>query len=303
MKLLKFLGVFIILYFGFFFVSGMIRIIETLSFDIVYLEYTLIGLIVVLVIYYVVIPLISYMSIPSIHHLKAYLASDKYERKIIKYIEKKYQYSFQTKEGLIHFLEEKVDEFDDVIKKYAQQTTVTVMISPNSFIDGLSIIFANSKMIHQLTNIFGFRYSLRSLMQMYFSILTVASVTGLIEEFDETIEAIIEELAEEFSELIAEETGKSVSKGMPFMNIAINALSPIIQAAGNYAFVYYSGFQFKYELLNIIDQEGLSKKEIKKKARKKARQQRYDYIKDMSAKVLSGAGKRVMNLNPFKKKE
>lgn len=296
MKLFKFLGLFFIFYFGYFFVQGVGDIVSTFSFDNEYLQYTWLALLFVIVFYYGIWPLIAYFSMPSIKELEAYLSSNKYERKIIRYIEKKYHYSFQTKEGLVHFLENQVESFDGIIKSYASQVTVTVMISPNAVIDGLSILLANTKMIYELSKKFGFRYSFKTLLSLYFSVFTMASISGLVETFDETLEAILEELADEFSELIAEETGKNI----PFLNVAVSALSPIIQAAGNFAFIYYSGFSFKYDLLNLIDQEGLSKKDIKKKARKRARMMRYNYIKEMSSKVMVGAGKKIMALRPLK---
>ena len=303
MKALKIILFFVILYFASFAYQSMTSLVEYLSFDQLWLTYVLYGLLMTLALYYVAWPLLKYTERPSLKHLEAYITNNKYERKILKYINKRYEVSLDSKEKVVEFLMKQVDEFDSIIKQYAQQTTVTVMVSPNSFIDGIAILFANSKMIFDLSSKLGFRYSSKSLAKMYFGVLSMASVTGLIEEFDDAIESIIEELAEEFSELIAEETGKSVSQSIPFFSIAVNAMSPILQAAGNYAFMLYSGNRFKYDLLNIIEDEKLSEKEIKIKARKRARSLKYVYIKDMSSRIVTGTGKKIISINPFKKKK
>ena len=302
MKQLKIILIFVILYFGYFFFNSMISLIDFLSFDQIYLSYVLYGLLCALILIYFIYPLIKYLSRPSLNQLQTYMETGKHERKLLRYFNRRESLNLSSKDELKIHLKEKVDSFDAVIKQYAQQTTVTVMVSPNSFIDGLSIFLSNSQMIYRLSTILGLRYSLKSLLNMYLSVLSVASVTGLIEEFDETIEAIIEDLAEEFSELIAEESGKSVGSKVPFFNIAMNALSPILQAAGNYAFMHYSGLKFKYELLNIVEGQNLSEKEIKKQARKRARTLKYSYVRDMSGKVLTGTGRKISKLNPFKKK-
>ena len=303
MKAIKVIFIFVILYFFYFAYSSMIELVDFLSFNQLYLKYVLYGLIVTLVVFYLIYPLIKYIRRPSIKQLKLYMSDDKYTRKLIKYANKKFNVKIESKDELRLILHKEVDRFEPIIKKYAQQTTVTVMVSPNSFIDGISILLSNSKMMFELSSILGFRYDFKNLGKMYFSILSVASATGLLEEFDDTIEAIIEELAEEFSELIAEETGKSVSQSIPFFSVAVNSMSPILQAAGNYAFIHYSGHNFKYTLLNIIDDENLTEKEIKRKARKRARVLKYTYIKDMSGRIVSGTGKKLVSLNPFKKKE
>jgi len=302
MRIIKVILFFLILYAGYFMVNSMINLVDFLSFDNQYLTYVLYGLIFALLLSQVVWPILRYLHRPSLRQLKRYIEDDKHGRKIIKYINKKFYMHIESKESVIRVLHEQADKFDDIIKRYAQQTTVTVMVSPNSFIDGLAILIANSRMIYELSSQIGFRYDFKSLLRMYFSVLSIASATGLIEEFDDTIEAIIEELAQEFSELIAEETGKSVTGSIPFFNVALNAMSPILQAAGNYAFMHYNGHAFKYEFLNVIDNEGLSEKEIRKKARKRARVLKYTYIKDMSSRIVSGTGKKIVSLNPFKKK-
>ncbi|MCH4889750.1 DUF697 domain-containing protein [Acidaminobacter sp. JC074] len=302
MKQLKIILFFVILYFGYFFVNSMFKVIDFLSFDQVYLSYVLYGLFATLVLVYFIYPMMKYLSRPSFNQLKSFIEEDKHQKKFLNYFNKRDNVGLSDKEELKAHLIHKVDEFDGIIKQFAQQTTVTVMVSPNSFIDGLSIFLSNSQMIYKLSSILGLRYNFKSLMRMYFSVLSVASVTGLVEEFDETIEAIIEELAEEFSELIAEESGKSVGSKVPFFNIAVNALSPVLQAAGNYAFMYYSGLKFKYELLNIVEDQNLSEKEVKKRARRRARSLKYAYVKEMSGKVLTGTGRKITKLNPFKKK-
>lgn len=302
MRVFKIICFFLILYAGYFMINSMVNLVDFLSFDQVYLSYVLYGLIAILVLSQVIWPLIKYLNRPSLKQLKSYIEDDKYERKIINYINKKFYMHIESKESVVRVLHEQADKFDEIIKRYAQQTTVTVMVSPNAFIDGLAILIANSRMIYELSTLIGFRYDFKTLVSMYFSVLSIASATGLIEEFDDTIEAIIEELAQEFSELIAEETGKSVTGSIPFFNVALNAMSPILQAAGNYAFMHYNGHAFKYEFLNVIDDEGLTEKEIRKKARKRARVLKYTYIKDMSSRIVSGTGKKIVSLNPFKKK-
>lgn len=313
MKVLKVVFSVIIIYFVITAANSMVAFSKWVSFGVAELEYLVYILLLILFFMYVLIPVLKYYKKPSLEELAFYIKIGKNERKINRYLYKilndeqleLFESSEDKKIWIVEHLTHKLDEFDRIIKRYAQQATVIVMISPNSFIDGITILFSNSKMIYTLSKKVGFRYNTKELFKMYFSVLTVASISGLVEEFDEVIEEIIQELAEEFSEIIAEETGKSVSKSIPFLNVAVNSLSPILQAAGNYAFMLYSGHRFKYAILNVIENENLSEKEIKRKARKRARNLKYVYIKDMSSRIISGTGRKfsdgVKNMSPFYK--
>ncbi len=314
MKVIKAFFLVVIIYFLMTATNSMIIFVNWASFGKVEIKYLLYLFFALLACIYVLIPLLKYSRKLSLSNLEYFIRENKYERKIKNYIYKtvsdleykEFENSNDKKEWIKEYLINKVDSFDQIIMKYAQQVTITVMVSPNSFIDGITILFTNSKMIYDLSKKTGFRYSVKELINMYFSVLAVASFTGIIEEFDGVVEEIIEELAEEFSEIVAEETGKSVSKKIPFLNIAINSLSPILQGAGNYAFMLYSGNRFKYSLLNIIEDEKLTDKEIKRKARKRARASKYAYIKEMSSKIANGTSKKITRsikqFNPFKKK-
>lgn len=315
MKVIKFIFTFVIIYFIILSYSSMVSFARWISHGYSEIEYLTYIIFVILGIIYIIIPILSYYKRPSLKNLKGYLEDDKYTRKIQSYIYKilndkeikEYEECKveERKRWIKTYLKNRVDNFDKIIKKYAHQITVTVMISPNSFIDGITILFSNSKMIYLLSKEIRFRYSGKELFDMYFSVFSAAAVTGLIEEYDEVIEDIIEDFAEEFSEIITEETGKSVTKSIPFMNIAINSISPILQAAGNYAFIVYSGNKFKYTILNIIEEDNISEKEIKKKSRKRARAQKYIYIKDMSSKIVAGTSKKIGDsvIKKFKSKK
>lgn len=318
MKVVKIVFGLIIAYFIMTATNSMIYLARWGSFGNKEIEYLIYALFLILFLMYVIFPLFKYYKKPSLDDLKEYIADDKQKRKMQKYFLKilndeeftKYDLSSDKKKWIQEYLVLKTDSFDSIIKKYAQQATITVMISPNSFIDGIAILFSNSKMIYELYKIVGFRYSIKDLFKMYFSVLTAASITGLVEEYDEVIEDIIEDLAEEFTEIIAEETGKSISSSVPVMKILVGSISPILQGAGNYAFILYSGHRFKYSLLNVIENTGLSEKDIKKNSRRRARSMKYSYVKEMSSSVMTGSGKKlaekvvksVKKINVFTKK-
>lgn len=182
-------------------------------------------------------------------------------------------------------VEDNVTEMDKIIRSYAMRLTATVMVSPNPFIDGISILFGNSKMVYELSRKMNLRYSWSDLFLMYFDTVTIASATGIIQEFDDELEEIFESIVTEFSEFLEEETGKSIGESIPFLNIFVKASVPIFQAASNYAYTYYMGSRYKLTLLNSLEEEPLEKSALRKKARRLARKARYSYIKDMFSKL------------------
>lgn len=277
----------------------MIQLAQWMSLGNKYLEYGFYVFIAILICIYLIAPIMRYLSKPSIARIelmrsgnkKATLQIWKYYRKKLSG-EEKVSFSKITKDQpeeiknyVSEYLRKQTEEFDEIIKSYAMKLTTTVLISPNPFIDGLSILLGNSRMIYTLSKKVSLRYTWKELWDMYFSVLSISSATGLLEEFDDEIEDIFEDIAEEFTEFIKEETGKSLGDTVPVLNILVKASSPILQAASNYAFVVYNGRRFKYSIINIISDKKYTMDELRKMARKEARKQKSQYIQEMLKKL------------------
>ena len=171
------------------------------------------------------------------------------------------------------------------VRSTAMKLTTTVIISPNSFIDGLAVIIGNSHMIYELSKSIGVRYSWKDIINFYFNTFTIASVTGIIQEFDEEIEEIVTSIAQEFSEFLGAESGKSISDSLPFANILSKAMVPIFEAASNYAYVVYNGNKFLSTVVNQLNETPLKQSQVNRAARKLARREKYKYLAEMTAKI------------------
>jgi hypothetical protein len=203
------------------------------------------------------------------------------------------QYSLNDEQAIHQwvkaYLTDKLEELDTIIKQYAFSISATVLVSPNLFIDGISILLGNSKMIYDLSKRVDFRYTWKELVEMYFSTMTVASVTGLLEEFDDELEDIIEEITEEFSDYMNDEAGSSIGDALPFLNILVKASSPIIQASRNYAYIVYNGKRFTCTVKNTYSEQKLTPDELKKLARKESRKARKKYLQEVLVKLGSNS--------------
>lgn len=316
-RLWKILASFIIFYFIMTISSSVVELAKWMSFGNEWIELGFYGLLIVLFWFYMVIPWLDYTSRPSMACIQKMIDGDeKATKKIYHYykkmLKKNTPESFKqidcansesVKKWVLSSISEEVTEMDAIIKEFALKLTAGVLISPNSFIDGLMILYGNSCMMYKLTHKVKIRYSFKELWNLYFAVMSVASITGLLEEFDDVIEDIFEELAEEFEELISDETGKNIGDSIPVLNILVKASSPIIQAASNYAFILYNGKRFKYKMLNLVNQQQLSDEEVRKMARKDARKAKYQYIEDMVKKVgLSGMDRIKKTFKSNKKK-
>jgi hypothetical protein len=310
MKLFKIILGFIIFYFIITAFSSMINLAKKISLGNELIEYAFYVLMLILFIIYILIPLLKYLKKPSLTDIKLMTDGNKKSlNKICKHLKKTLtgndleefiQLEKSNKEALTNwikaYIKRQTHGFNNTINQYGLKLTATVLISPNPFIDGITILYGNSKMIYELSKKINFRYSWKQLWNMYFAVLSIASITGIIQEFDEEIEDIFEEIAEEFRDFIKEESGKSVGDSIPIANILFKAVGPIMQAASNYAFIIYNGKRFQYTILNTVNTERKTEDEIKKisrkESRKESRKSKYKYMEDMIKK---------MGLNSFSK--
>ena len=176
-------------------------------------------------------------------------------------------------------------KMDSIIRQYAFRTTAAVLISPNSFLDGLAIIYGNIQITQQLVKLTGFRPTNKELIKIYGSIFTVASFTGLIEEFDEAFEELVENFTEEFAEHLESKTGETIGGSIPMVSVLVKTISPLFQAAGNYAFLNYQGNRFKLGFLSAISETPDTDESIQKTARKAARRSRFLFMETMLKKL------------------
>lgn len=304
MKAIRVFLTFIIIYFAMTAFSAMNRLVSLVSGGNQYVEYGLYAVIIVLFIIYIVVPILDYFNRPSLEEVESLMEGNERSAKRVR------RHLLNTVEGedlealsalekkdiqgmkdfTQAFLIKETDEFDKIIRGYAFKLTSTVLLSPNSFIDGLAILYGNSSMIYEMSKRTGFRYTTHELFKMYFSVLSVASVSGLIEEFDDELEEIIKGVVEEFGTAISEESGRSIGDSIPFLNVAVRASSILFQAAGNYAFIMYNGKRYKYRVRNAVDFSKKTEEEIRKQSRKEARRSRYLYVQEMIKRIgLSGA--------------
>ena len=304
MKAVKVLFTFLMIYFAVTAFSALNRLIEWASRGNQVVTYGLYAILGVLTVLYVVVPIIDYFNRPSLDEVEKLMEGDQRSARRVrrhllnvvegedldklKNLDKKDLPAIQS--FVQEFMIRETDAFDKIIRTYAFKLTSTVLLSPNSFIDGLAILYGNSSMIYELSKKTGFRYKTKDLFNMYFSVLSIASVTGLLEEFDEELEEIITGVVEEFSTAISEETGRTVGDTIPFLNVAVRASTILFQAAGNYAFIMYNGNRYKYRVRNAVDYSKKTEEEIRKQSRKEARRSRYVYVQEMIRRIgVSGA--------------
>jgi hypothetical protein len=291
MRLLRIVLAFIIFFFMVTAFNGMVMFARTISLGNFYIEIGFYVLVSTLILVYLVWPLVRYTRIPSTHTIMQMHDGDRASTNRL------YRHCLKTRklEGdvetrklkVIEHLTKQLDEFDEVIRKTAMKLTATVTISPNSFIDGLTILLGNSHMIYSLSRKVGIRYPAKEMAQVYFNVFSAASLTGLLEEFDDEIREIVEE----FAEVMSQKGSESASSSIPFVSILSGAISPLIQASSNYAFVMYNGYKYKRRLLNILENTDYSDSVIATVARKEARRSRMAYVKYMTKKIgASGAG-------------
>ncbi len=304
MKAIKAIMLFVIFYFIVVVSQTMIDLGNWVSRGNIYFLYAYYGVLVLLAIIYLVVPIIDYFDRPSFVHIENLMNDDlkaakRVRRYLLKVLDEEEKLGLKEidpkdlpalKKWVMTYVTQTTATFDKIIKSYAFKLTSTVLLSPNAFIDGLAILYGNSSMIYQLSKKIKFRYTSKELFNMYFAVLSVASVSGLIEEFDDEIEELIRGVVEEFSEAMSQETGKSVGDSIPFLNIAVKASTILFQAAGNYAFIMYNGKRFKYTVNNLVAEERKTEEGIRKLARKEARISKYVYVQDMIKRMgRSGA--------------
>lgn len=317
MKALKVVMGFIIIYFILVVSKTMVELGSWISQGNQILLYAYYGVLILLTIIYIVIPIVDYVHRPSLVHVERLMAGDeKAAKKVRGYLLGQISDSDKDtlkvidkndleglKKWVYEYITKTTEEFDKIIRSYAFKLTSTVLVSPNAFIDGLAILYGNSSMIYQLSKKVRFRYTAKELFNMYFAVLSVASVSGLIEEFDDEIEEMIRGVVEEFSEAMSQETGKSVGDAIPFLNIAVKASTILFQAAGNYAFIMYNGKRFKYTLTNLVIEEKKTEEAIRRQARKDARLSKYVYVQDMIKRMGQSGAKSLRNLMTKKPSE
>lgn len=310
MKALKVFLIFIIAYFILTAVSAMNRLVVWVSQGNIYVSYGMYALMGVLFIIYILVPILDYMNRPSLGELEKLMEKDpraarRVRRHLLNMLEGEDLSALQAmdkkdidglKDFVKSFMIRETDAYDKVIQSYAYRLTSTVLLSPNAFIDGLAILFGNSSMIYELSKRTGFRYSARELFGMYFSVMSIASVSGLFEEFDDELEEIIETVVEEFSTAIGEESGKSVSDIIPVLNIMVKASSILFQAAANYAFIIYNGKRFKYRVRDAVEFGKKTEMEIRHQARREARKSRYVYVQDMIRRISTNSASGIKGI-------
>ena len=318
MKPIKIIFAFIIFYFVATSISSVMMLADKISRGNIYIEYAFYAMIALLLMIFVIFPLIMYSFTPSITTLKEVgerkvHAVRKYRRHLLNTLkgDKKAELkkiSARDTEANIAFMLQHLREVTMAKRKSVRNTamklTTTVIISPNSFIDGLAVIIGNSHMIYELSKSIGVRYSWKDIINFYFNTFTIASVTGIIQEFDEEIEEIVTSIAQEFSEFLGAESGKSISEGLPFANILSKAMVPIFEAAGNFAYVVYNGNKFLSTVVNQLNETPLKQSQVNRAARKLARREKYKYLAEMTAKISwSGPKNVIKKIFTRKKKE
>jgi hypothetical protein len=319
MKAIKLVLSFLIVYFILTAYNGIIELARNISLGNRYVEYGIYAALLLVTIWYLLVPLIRYLSRPSTKYIERMFHGDK---KAILKVWRYYKRTLPEKEQeefarlskndtenirawIIRYLMNQIGGFDSIIDKTAMKLTVTVMMSPNPFIDGITILISNSRLIFKLSQMINFRYSWREIVDMYFKVFSMASISGLIEEYDDEIMDIAEDVAEEFSEHVLGNTAETGGGGIPIVKGVMSVMSPILQAAGNYAFILYNGKRFKYSVMNLLREDKLSEDEIRRSARKEALSLRHKFVFKMSGsymkKVPKLAVEKIKSLNPFHK--
>ena len=233
MKPIKIIFAFIIFYFIATSVGSVMVLAGNISRGNIYIEYAFYAMIGLLLLIFVIFPLIMYSFTPSVTTLTMVGKRDvhavrRYRRHLLYTLstEKKSELKkipAKDIEANCEFMQQHLRDVTmekrKAVRSTAMKLTTTVIISPNSFIDGLAVIIGNSHMIYELSKSIGVRYSWKDIINFYFNTFTIASVTGIIQEFDEEIEEIVTSIAQEFSEFLGAESGKSISDSLPFANI------------------------------------------------------------------------------------
>ena len=315
MKPIKIIFAFIIFYFVATSVGSVMLLAENISRGNIYIEYAFYAMIGLLLLIFVIFPLIMYSFTPSVTTLTMVGKRDvhavrRYRRHLLYTLstEKKSELKkipAKDIEANCEFMQQHLRDVTmekrKAVRSTAMKLTTTVIISPNSFIDGLAVIIGNSHMIYELSKSIGVRYSWKDIINFYFNTFTIASVTGIIQEFDEEIEEIVTSIAQEFSEFLGAESGKSISDSLPFANILSKAMVPIFEAAANYAYVVYNGNKFLSTVVNQLNETPLKQSQVNRAARKLARREKYKYLAEMTAKI-SWSGPRSVIKKVFTKK-
>lgn len=256
---------------------------------------------IILTLHFVVVPLLKYIMKPSLNELKKLGTGDlktikKFRKHLIKLKTERVSSLIWIPANdaklnlkwIQSYYEEELEVNRKFVKSMAIKLTTTVFISPNAFIDGLTVFFGDIWMLYQLSRNLSVRYSAKQLFNVYFGAMSMGSVIGIVQEFDDEIEELIQSFIVEFNEFVAEESGKTVSESVPIANIVAKTMGPIFQAAANYGFVLFTGNHFLLTIENSLNDLKLTDEALKKTARRKARKERYAYIKDLSRKVAKG---------------
>ncbi|MFO7611387.1 MAG: hypothetical protein R6W99_02710 [Clostridia bacterium] len=305
MKIVKTILVFVIFFFMVTIFNGMVSLAKKISFGNTIIETGFYVFIAVLVLIFLVIPLLKYIGYPSSSMIRKMNEGSKTAAdRLYRYYFNKGRQKSGTAAGNVQIdgdppsradmvrkqLGERIDGFDREIRVMALKLTTTVVLSPNSFIDGLIIILGNSQLIYKLSKALGIRYTARELLDMYFRIFSIASFSGLIQEFDDEIEEFIRETINMISE--------DATKEIPIVKIIPRVISPLIQASTNYAFVIYNGKRFKYMMKRLVENNGMDEREINMLARKDARRARITYFRDMNKKVFTSFKSKIFGRKP-----
>ena len=154
MKPIKIIFAFIIFYFAATSVGSIMTLADKLSRGNIYIEYAFYGMIVLLLLIFVIFPLIMYSFTPSVatlsmvgkrdkhavrkyrHHLLHTLETEK--KALLKKIPAKNMEA--NCEFMLQHLREVTMEKRKLVRSTAMKLTTTVIISPNSFIDGCLLV-------------------------------------------------------------------------------------------------------------------------------------------------------------------
>lgn len=303
MKFIKMASIFIIFYFFIVAFNSMIQLAQWLSVGNEYIEigfYIFMGL---LFLNYIIRPWIGYIRKPSMaDYTKMFDGDEKKAKRIKKYLQKHLTQEERVtltpleeenlNQWVRSYLDNAVDGFNVISRSYAFKVSSAVLFSPNAFLDGITILYGNASMVYTLSKKVHIRYNIKDLWEMYFSIMSVASISGLIEEYDDFIIDMMEELLEDLSEKMGEEAGKTITEAIPIVNLAAKTMSFLIQSAGNYAYLIYNGRRFKKMIQNVYVEERLSKEDINSEARKEARKSKLSYVKELGQGITNKAVQR-----------
>lgn len=283
-------------------INSILNLFEKISFGNIYILYGFYFIFIILIINYIIKPIIKYLRIPSVKLLEdSYKDDRKAIKRLTKYYLKKMDNNLDLRNAyknnnmqkcrklIVKHIHKNTEGFDEIINKYALSVTTTVVISPNSLIDGLAVIISNIKMLLELSNKIGLRYRMKNVSQLYFKVFFASTLTGAIEEYDEVIEDVVEEILEN----IGDTTGTVVEKS-PYINILSSSITPIIQASANYFFIIYNGYCYKNYFTYLLKNKDIDFREIKRSARKEARKKRFKFIRSFPQKFVSKTTSKIV---------